>query len=430
MLTAATVEGPADSGDVELSDEHIGDHDSMSWMQVQLDHLGVVLHVEGKSVEIAGRRPDEMIGEALTTFIHPDSAKDTIPMWFSLLGEGAGATRSSRRCYVHPDGTPVWVESAYLNRLEGDGRGHVLVFASDITERRAQEEALRLQTREVARLAFESRLLAEDFRLLADEVPAAVFRCDDEGRITFHNTRWTELLDGGDGVARLADIVAADQREALAGHLTAVLSDERSTPHSFELGAARDGRVYAFRCRSITDPEPARRRIVGSVEDATATVQLRLDASHDKLTGLLNRAAIDLALAAALREDSSNLVVLFVDLDRFKEVNDAHGHEAGDIVLREIAARLTSAVRPGDLVGRYGGDEFVVLCHSVEAARAAALPRRLALALAGPVRFPEGRWTASASVGAARPRAGEDLKSLMRRADQAMFEQKRERAAP
>ena len=368
-----------------------------------------------------------MIGHSLTTFIHPDSSKDTIPMWFSLLGEGAGATRSSRRCYVHPDGTQVWVESAYLNRLEGDGRGHVLVFASDITERRAQEEALRVQTREVARLAAESRLLAEDFRLLADEVPAAVFRCDDEGRITFHNARWTELLDGGDGIVRLADVVAADQRDALADHLTAVLADERSTPHAFELGAARDGRVYAFRCRSIADLEPARRRIVGSIEDVTATVQLRLDASHDALTGLLNRAAIDLALEAALRDDASRVVVLFVDLDGFKEVNDVHGHDAGDLVLREIAARLTSAVRPGDLVGRYGGDEFVVLCHGVEPARAAALPRRLERALGGPIHFPEGRWPASASVGAARPEPGDDLKSVMRRADQAMFEEKRRR---
>jgi diguanylate cyclase (GGDEF)-like protein len=108
-------------------------------------------------------------------------------------------------------------------------------------------------------------------------------------------------------------------------------------------------------------------------------------------------------------------------------VNDVHGHDAGDVVLREMAARLTSAVRPEDLVGRYGGDEFVVICRSVEASHAATLPHRLEQALEGPIHFPGGHWPASASVGAARPAPGDDLKSVMRRADQAMFEEKRQR---
>jgi diguanylate cyclase (GGDEF)-like protein len=82
-------------------------------------------------------------------------------------------------------------------------------------------------------------------------------------------------------------------------------------------------------------------------------------------------------------------------------------------------------VRPEDLVGRYGGDEFVVVCRSVGPAGAAALRRRLERALQGEIAVPGGSWLASASIGTARPGQGDDLTSILRRADQAMFGEKR-----
>jgi diguanylate cyclase (GGDEF)-like protein/PAS domain S-box-containing protein len=438
ILSIWTVGDVAEADEPDLTARRVGGDDSVSWMQCQLDGLGLVLHVEGKSVEVAGRTSEEMIGQRLTDFIHADSSSASVPMWFSMIEEGPGATRSSRRCYVHPDGKELWVEAAYLNRLEDDG-GFVLMFAYDITERRAQEEALLQRTEEVALLAAESQLLAEDLRrtaneshllaedlrLLADEVPAAVFRCDDEGLVTFHNSRWTELLGVGSDVRNLYEAVHPDDRSTLTVELADVVADAASTPRSFELRSAGGERVFAFRCRSIPDVEAGRRRIVGSIDDVTATVQLRAEARRDALTGVLNRAAIDQALTVALQEDTGDMLVLFIDLDEFKEVNDLYGHDAGDIVLVETAARLAAALRPDDLVGRYGGDEFVAVCRSVEPATAAAMVQRLGTALRTPVHFPGGSWLAGASIGAARRWPGDDLVSLIRRADQAMFEQKR-----
>jgi diguanylate cyclase (GGDEF)-like protein/PAS domain S-box-containing protein len=421
VLVCYVVGEVVDMGDAERAPARLGDHDAISWMQVELDGLGTVLHVEGKSLEIVGRTPAEMIGARLISYIHPDSSADTIPMWFSLLDEGPGATRSSRRCYVHPDGTEVWVEAAFLNRLDADaaGGGSVLMVAFDITERRVQEQALRERTDEVARLAEESRLLAE-------EVPAAVFRCDDQGTVRFYNARWRELLGRDSGVTRLHETVHHEDRKALTERLAEVVADLTSTARSFELRSV-DGRIFAFRCRSVADADPARRRIIGSIEDVTATVRLRVEARHDALTGLLNRAAIDLALAAAIRDDTGDVLVLFLDLDGFKEVNDVYGHNAGDVVLKEVASRLSSAFRPEDLVGRYGGDEFVVVCHSVEGSRSDALVERLRVALAGDIPFTGGSWPVAASIGAGRPGPGDDVTSLLRRADEAMFSEKRQR---
>jgi diguanylate cyclase (GGDEF)-like protein len=161
---------------------------------------------------------------------------------------------------------------------------------------------------------------------------------------------------------------------------------------------------------------------------------------RDPLTGLANRAALVSKIAhqmtvhadlAARGEPASRLGLLLLDLDRFKNVNDALGHEVGDRLLTEVGTRLREAVGPQDLVARLGGDEFAVLAPQLSgAADARALAGRVAAALAEPVRLDGLPLDVSASIGVAVfPEHGDEVATLLRRADVAMYDAKH-RAAP
>lgn len=146
----------------------------------------------------------------------------------------------------------------------------------------------------------------------------------------------------------------------------------------------------------------------------------------DELTGLGNRAALIRAYRR-LRARPGLAGVLLLDLDGFKQVNDRHGHRAGDRLLRAVAARLTTACRPGEMAVRLHGDEFVVLLGPTGPARAAARRDALHTALAGSYRVDGLMVRASASVGVAVAPHGVGLGELLRAADQDMYAIKRVR---
>ena len=171
------------------------------------------------------------------------------------------------------------------------------------------------------------------------------------------------------------------------------------------------------------------RRISGLRASQTA---LRLHAAHlaqaaatDPLTGLANRTGLAQG-AAQLLADGAPHALMLLDLDRFKPINDVHGHDAGDAVLRAVAARLQAHIRAGDIVARLGGDEFVVLLAAPRSdADLEVLALRLGAAVRQPVEFQGQALTVGASTGIARsPRDGRTLTELMRSADQAMYQAK------
>ncbi|HEV7888833.1 MAG TPA: GGDEF domain-containing protein [Acidimicrobiales bacterium] len=188
--------------------------------------------------------------------------------------------------------------------------------------------------------------------------------------------------------------------------------------------------VEAFRPEE-TDLLGALAGVAGrALENAWLQEQLARQALHDPLTGAPNRRLVTRELTAALaraRRDNTRVGVAFLDLTGFKGVNDRLGHDAGDELLRKVATRLAECVRAGDMVGRLGGDEFVLLLPMVDAAALAAASRRVLDAFARPFELNAATVDVRCNIGVALwPADGDTPDDLLRRADAAMYQAKRE----
>jgi diguanylate cyclase (GGDEF)-like protein len=227
---------------------------------------------------------------------------------------------------------------------------------------------------------------------------------------------------------------------AMADGLARVRSGSVRRVRAEEQVARADGRLLwvAVAAAIVRGADGAVRHIVLHLEDVTARREaeqrlrqenewLELRALHDQLTGLPNRAQLAELLDDRVGVRRACPTLLFCDLDGFKDVNDALGHEAGDAVLVEVATRLQDAVRVQDVVTRYAGDEFVVVCEGpLDADAAAAMARRICDAVQVPVALPGGDVVqVGVSIGVAAPRGGDTPASLLDRADRAMYAAKR-----
>lgn len=254
---------------------------------------------------------------------------------------------------------------------------------------------------------------------------------DAERRLVYASPSFRDLL-GEDPDAHLGrpvwELVHPDDRPRL-GVIFADISNRPGESVTFECRLAHaDGswrRVEVHQVNRLDDP--AVRGFVGNTRDVTARVsfaeQLAHQAMHDPLTGLPNRALLldRLEHALARRGPGPRCTVLFMDIDRFKVVNDAHGHTVGDAVLKATAERLTRSVRPGDTVARLGGDEFVAIIDGdVPDDELAALVERLRSAAAEPVEVAGRSLSVALSVGAVRA-DGSTAQELLDGADDAMY---------
>jgi diguanylate cyclase (GGDEF)-like protein/PAS domain S-box-containing protein len=276
------------------------------------------------------------------------------------------------------------------------------------------------------------------YRTVVEGVREVIFRVDDQGRATLLNHAWTEMTgyDVADSLDRpMLSFVHPDDRESSADLTAAVVRGE-AEEYRHELRIlGRDGTVIWIDVRARPTYDDAGRFIgmSGTLSDVTARRALEerlvVQAFHDDLTGLANRALFKDRVAHALtrRSRGPQLVgLLFLDLDRFKTVNDSLGHTAGDALLVAIAERLHAALRPEDTIARLGGDEFGILVEEVATPHEVLeLAERISATFERPYDLDERAITIRASIGVVIASVGHrTADDLLRDADVAMYRAK------
>lgn len=381
-----------------------------------------IVYWNASAERLFGWSSDEVLGRRVIEVLEP--IETTVPVGSVesyLSSVMAGRRRSVEARIATKDERHIWVRASHTPITGPDGSVIGMVgIAHDVSSRRRSEEALRTGYTRFQALVQRSTDVAVILAL--------------DGTLTYVSRGVHQLLGylpedlvGSNGwdLVHPEDLARVDAdlgsvAEAPGAHATT----------EFRLMSASGEYVWVEETATNMLDEPAVGGLVANIRDITDRKRVEADLNHrvlhDELTGLPNRAHLDLALKAALAETSGAAVLVF-DIDQFKLINDSHGHSAGDDLLTQVAVRLQHALRPGDLAGRFGGDEFVVVCRDVsDTSQAEIIAERLQAALREPFSLAGvGAVFVTASVGIAAAEEGASAAELFHDADAAMYQAKR-----
>lgn len=396
--------------------------DALDEVLLHVDHAGVILEVNRAGSELLGSPVSSIVGSAFDTWLD-DADSGALDPWISRLpdevSQGHGGPHSAVEVSVTTsDGRRLPVE---VTVQRPDDTGPILVRLTDRDEVAGQRRAL-----EEARRRFHQAFHSAPTGMV-------LVRLDD-GRIVEANEALAMILQRSS-----EELVGRTLRE-----LTHPEDIRASQTHraQLELGVVdsylvdqryrrRDGAYVTTRTRVAVSEDDGILFALHHIEDVTEerrnAEQLTHAARHDELTGLANRSYFQQVLEQRLTGSRPGLVgLLFIDLDHFKVVNDSLGHARGDELLRQVAKRLEGAVREGDLLARFGGDEFVVVLDGrggpVDAATAA---ERLRTAVHPAVTVDGHEFFVTVSIGwSTNHDAGMSPDEMLRDADAAMYRAK------
>ena len=372
---------------------------------------GTVTFASERTGQLLGLHPDQA---GLFDHLDPDDRERARNAFRRALDAPGSTERLTVRAL---DSSGRWrdLDLALVNLLDNPNVAGVAVTGSDITEGRLTQIARRL----------ESRLLKQ--------LPTAVTVTDDRGVVVYWNDMATETygyrqeeavgrhvgelgLWTADPALNLAILAANDAGQLWEGECDFRRADGSAVP-------------VHLRIEQVDDPDIGFRGRVGAAMDISERRllqgELAFQALHDPLTGLPNRRLFLEHLDSALSRSGRaglDVAVLFIDLDDFKAINDRLGHVAADEVLRTVGDRIRRVLRTGDVVARFGGDEFLVCCEQLsDPSEAFRIVERIVDAASEPMAVTGERITVTLSVGVALSGTGVGGEAMVRNADAAMY---------
>jgi len=372
----------------------------------------LTLHHATEAVSrMLGYTPEDPLAASAEQLIHPADRASVTAAVQRLLADPARTERLVARLRDKQERWR-WVEGTVTNCLaDPDVRGLVAELR-DVTEQVRSRDALRL-----------SGPLHQAMVETTDDGIAVVAA---DGTTRYANSSLAGLL----GIS-LERLYAASTAALLGTGPDGTTAPRRhEVVHAHPDGCDRILEVTRSPLDLGESPGPGSLLMVADVTEARREERaLRQRALYDPLTGLPNRYLfldrLEMAAARQARTEGDGTAVLFLDLDRFKPVNDTHGHHAGDELLQGVATRLVGAVRATDTVGRHGGDEFVIICEDIDEAAARSVAARIQAAFDAPIRLAQGDFPVSISIGVALspPYA---IDELVGQADAAMYHAKQQ----
>ena len=355
--------------------------------------------------------------------VHPDDLKE-LRAALQQVRATPGMWSRVRCRQRHANGSWRWFEHVFTNMFNVPEVQGVVSNSRDTTDAEAAVEAL--------------RRTSERFRALVRHSSDVIIVVDAKGHPSYVSPALEHVLGykAEELVGEnLLELVHPEDRPICAAHFDTVLKTPTRELAIEVRGRHADGRWRWFELRTMNLlHEPAVQGVVAHVRDITerrnAEQALEYRALHDPLTGLPNRALVVDRLSqtvASARRHGLSTAVLFIDLDRFKSVNDSLGHAAGDELLVEVASRLGTGRRAVDTVARLGGDEFVVVLHDVADADAAVgIARSIVEGLRRPYEIHGRELVVTASIGLSMASGADDVdaEAVLHEADAAMYDAK------
>jgi diguanylate cyclase (GGDEF)-like protein/PAS domain S-box-containing protein len=380
-----------------------------------LDTAGELIFSTSAAARLLGWDVSSWAGRSVLELVHPDDLAMVLVSLESVQGKEVGNPIEVRIATADGEWRYLQVVGAPLTGVEGlEG---IIITARDQTQRRRFEVATDNDER---------------FRALVHHSPVITMLLDADGVVTSVSGAFARIL-GHDPELVIGKHLS---QWAVPGHrarLHRALLETTRTTGTVNIDATlrhRDGErdiPLEFNVANLLD-DPVVAGLVVSAFDVTALREAQASlqhlATHDTLTGLANRSLLVERIGDAIVRARGDVpvTVLFIDLDRFKPVNDLLGHEAGDRLLIEVADRLRTITRSIDTVGRLGGDEFIVIAEGIsDLGEVQTLARRLEAVVSQPVVLGAGPTQVFASVGFARSDEESTAESLLAEADGAMY---------